>query len=139
MWQYCRWLIFLLVTSLVYFIFSLVVFGFRCLLHQGRCFSKSKNALPKIQKIFEKNKYQINVCKVNLQIKHNDKIHSAVKQAEFINIEALQAKLKDDEEGDDSGSQTGGNGGGSTGGNTNPDAGDGPTNDDSGDGPTNEP
>jgi predicted histone-like DNA-binding protein len=62
-----------------------------------------------------------------------------LKQAEFVNVEALQAKLKDDEEGDDSGSQTGGNGGGSTGGNTNPDAGDGPTNDDSGDGPTNEP
>ena len=62
-----------------------------------------------------------------------------IKQAEFINIEALQAKPKDDEDGgDDSGSQTGGNGG-STGGNTNPDAGDGPTNDDSGDGPTNEP
>ena len=60
-----------------------------------------------------------------------------IKQAEFINIEALQAKPKDDEDGgDDSGSQTGGNGG-STGGNTNPDAGDGPTNDDSGDGPTN--
>ena len=62
-----------------------------------------------------------------------------IKQAEFINIEALQAKPKDDEDGsDDSGSQTGGNGG-STGGNTNPDAGNGPTNDDSGDGPTNEP
>ncbi len=59
-----------------------------------------------------------------------------IKQAEFINIEALQAKPKDDEDGgDDSGSQTGGNGG-STGGSTNPDAGDGPTNDD-GDGPTN--
>ena len=55
-----------------------------------------------------------------------------LKQAEFINIEALQAKPKDDEEGgDDSGSQTGGNGG--------TDSGDGPTNDDSGDGPTNEP
>ena len=53
-----------------------------------------------------------------------------IKQAEFINIEALQAKPKDDEDGgDDSGSQTGGNGG-STGGSTNPDAGDGPTNDD---------
>ena len=61
-----------------------------------------------------------------------------IKQAEFINIEALQTKPKDDEDGgDDSGSQTGGNGG-STGGNTNPDAGDGPTNDDSGDGPTND-
>ena len=59
-----------------------------------------------------------------------------IKQAEFINIEALQAKPKDDEDGsDDSGSQTGGNGG-STGGNTNPDAGNGPTNDD-GDGPVN--
>jgi len=41
-----------------------------------------------------------------------------IKQAEFINIEALQAKPKDDEDG------TSGNG---------------PTNDDSGDGPTNEP
>jgi len=41
-----------------------------------------------------------------------------LKQAEFINIEALQAKPKDDEDG------TSGNG---------------PTNDDSGDGPTNEP
>ena len=60
-----------------------------------------------------------------------------IKQAEFINIEVLQAKPKDDEDGgDDSGSQTGGNGG-STGGNTNPDAGNGPTNDDSGDGPVN--
>jgi len=41
-----------------------------------------------------------------------------IKQAEFINIEALQAKPKDDEDGT---------------------SGDGPTNDDSGDGPTNEP
>ena len=75
-----------------------------------------------------------------------------LKQAEFVNVEALQAKLKDDEEGDDSGSQTGGNGGstggnggstggngGSTGGNGGTDSGDGPTNDNSGDGPTNEP
>ena len=55
-----------------------------------------------------------------------------LKQAEFINIEALQAKPKDDEEGTSgNGSQTGGNGG--------TDSGDGPTNDDSGDGPTNEP
>ena len=54
-----------------------------------------------------------------------------IKQAEFINIEALQAKPKDDEDGTSvNGSQTGGNGG--------TDAGDGPTNDD-GDGPTNEP
>jgi len=41
-----------------------------------------------------------------------------IKQAEFINIEALQAKPKDDEDGA---------------------SGNGPTNDDSGDGPTNEP
>ena len=55
-----------------------------------------------------------------------------IKQAEFINIETLQAKPKDDEESTSgNGSQTGGNG--ST------DSGDGPTNDDSGDGPTNEP
>ena len=55
-----------------------------------------------------------------------------IKQAEFINIEALQAKPKDDEDGiSGNGSQTGGNGG--------TDSGDGPTNDDSGDGPTNEP
>ena len=58
-----------------------------------------------------------------------------IKQAEFINIETLQAKPKDDEDGTSgNGSQTGGNGG-----STNPDAGNGPTNDDSGDGPTNEP
>jgi predicted histone-like DNA-binding protein len=55
-----------------------------------------------------------------------------IKQAEFINIEALQAKPKDDEDGTSgSGSQTGGNGG--------TDSGNAPTNDDSGDGPTNEP
>ena len=55
-----------------------------------------------------------------------------IKQAEFINIEALQTKPKDDEDGTSgNGSQTGGNGG--------TDSGDGPTNDDSDDGPTNEP
>ena len=67
-----------------------------------------------------------------------------LKQAEFINIEALQAKPKDDEDGTSGdGSQTGEDGtsgdGSQTGGNGGTDSGDGPTNDDSGDGPTNEP